>query len=87
MPNYFRLISKETKRTVSLLKIDEELCELLNVPCDPMEYVHRWYDTIGFGLAMGKTFEQLKDIYKGLPNTIKIIEYLEAHYTSDAWAE
>ena len=102
MPNCFALIRKSDpeKGHVPLNTIDEEMCQHFNVPCDPKQYYYEWYSTIGFALAMGKSFQQqmerckarieeasyskLKDEWK---HELTILEWLDANFTADAWAE
>lgn len=98
MPNYFTLTRKSNLEAgpVKLQEIDEELCKHFNVPCDPDKWYLHWYDFVGFALACGKTFDQLiadtkeyiiKDPdYEDLKKHLALLEYLNEHYTSDAWA-
>ena len=86
MPNCFQLISKKTQKPESFAVIDEELCKYLNVPVDAERYVYEWYDSIGLGLAFGHDFNKLREIFADTRLT-PIIEYLDKHYTSDAWHE
>ena len=86
MPNCFTLTSKATGKTEAFSKIDEDICAHLGVEVDPVEYVHGWYDSIGLGLAVGKSFDEMLEIFKE-PETIKIVNFLKDHYTSDAWYE
>lgn len=76
MPNCFILIPKGQE--------EEELLVTVDVECDPLYWHRGWADSIGLGLACGKTFEQLREI---LPSMIDIIDFLDANYTTDAWAE
>jgi len=66
-------------------------------------YYYEWYESIGFRLAIGKTLEQTRAQFveytqepedKHSPNykayyerLIEIVDYLNEHYTSDAWAQ
>jgi hypothetical protein len=102
MPNCFKLISKETNEAVSLINIDELICEkVLNIPIDPVHWgggVFNWHDTIGFQLAMGKTLENgensvsnyywTNDIWEDeLQYIMPIIKYLQNNYTARSWYE
>lgn len=84
MPNCFQLIPKGQTEPEKLVVIDQKICEALEVECHPKYWCRGWYDLIGFGVACGKTFEQLRTIY---PDMIDIIDFLDANYTTDAWAE
>lgn len=66
MPNCFQLIKKSDLEAgpVRLSQIDREMCEHFGVERHPTKYHHEWYNTIGFRLAVGQTFEkQLEDAY------------------------
>lgn len=62
MPNCFQLTRKSDLQSgpVSLVKIDSELCGLLGVEIHPVKYVRGWFDFIGFGLATGSTFADIR---------------------------
>jgi hypothetical protein len=96
MPNCFALyrLNDPKKTFVSLSKIDEEICEMMNVPCDEKKYYYGWYDIIGFRLAMGETFDDMisGNEAKGIgaledPIYQQIARWLEANYGSDAWSQ
>ena len=100
MPNCFSL-SRKSKREegpVKLSLIDDEICHHFNVVPDAIEYYAYWYDIIGFKLAMGKTFDEIKkdlaerivekpewnDEYTRL---IEITNWLDENFVANAWAE
>ena len=100
MPNCFQLTRKSEldKGPVKLDQIDQEMCDHFKEPCDPKKWYCWWYDIIGFKLAMGKTFDQIKDDLKSErdkaeENDIKqvnqkwldITEWLDENFTSNAW--
>jgi hypothetical protein len=31
--------------------------------------------------------QELRDVFKGIPELLEVIDWLEEHYTSDAWAQ
>ena len=82
MPNCFQLLERDTNTPASFADIDEQLCNHFNTPVDEKLYYRAWYDVVGLGLAMGKSFEQLREM---LPEYIDIIDFLDAHYTTTAW--
>jgi hypothetical protein len=87
MPACFQLYRKadgENAEPVAFQTIDEEMCAHFNVPCDPVKYLHGWYDNIGFSLAIGKNWDQMREIFK-TPGTHAIIDFLEARYTPSAF--
>lgn len=97
MPNCFQLTRIGETEATPLVKIDEELCELLGREVHPTLYVIGWFDCIGFLLACGKTFEQIKvTIVEWYPDEmsrtrceemLRCCEYLEQHFVSSAWVE
>ncbi len=87
MPNCFTLTPKGSKEPESLAKIDEAICNHLGIPIHPTKYVEDWYDYLGFGLAMGKTFPELAERFRDDPPLLKIAQFLDEHYTADVWAE
>lgn len=87
MPNCFSLTPKGQDKPESLSIIDEKICQELNRPSDDQYYCLEWYDRIGFSLACGRTFAELKDRYVNNPEMLKIVVFLDANYTVNAWAE
>ena len=87
MPNCFRLIDRETGNIPTLVQVDAILCENWNTPCDPVKYFEHWVDLIGMPLAMGKTWEDVREQWADDPYLLPIIDFLEARYTVEAWAE
>ena len=94
MPNCFQLTRKgETTPTV-LTKVDEHICQFLNVPCNDVAWVEGWYDVIGFRLAIGQSWDDMRQYFihecRSHDFSIKmlrIINFLDDHYTSDCWVE
>lgn len=96
MALHFQLIDKVTNKAEDLIKVDEKICQLLDVKIDPVSYVFGWFDSIGFGLACGNSFQDIisdfkeqsekyeenKEFYLTL---IRITEFLEKNYTSHSW--
>lgn len=85
MPNCFQLIDKTTKVPAKLAKIDDELCQYLNVEPHPVKYYQSWYDALGLGFACGRTYDELREIYKEDVEYLRILDYLEERYDVDAW--
>ncbi len=97
MPNCFSLTRKSAPEAgpVSLSAVDEELCAHLGTPVHPTEYVHYWFDHIGFALACGRTLPELRERYAKAFNEegdpfdkalLDIAYYLDTHFAADAWA-
>ena len=87
MPNCFTLTKKGEKEPSLLNDIDKELCELLNEPFSTQYYVAAWYDTIGLCLAIGHSWDKMRETFEGSEKLQKVIDYLEENYTTDAWYE
>lgn len=95
MPNCFQLTRKGEREPATLVSVDEAICAHLGCRVDPVRYAHEWYDSIGFALAMGDTFDKIRNSY--IKNDyyrpeykavmVKIVDFLEANYTTSAWAE
>lgn len=85
--NCFQLINKLNGEPANLNNVDAELCEMLNVPVDPKHFVCSWYNTIGFAASCGHSFEKMRNeiFVDAEPTAIKIINYLDEHYTIRCW--
>ena len=86
MPNCFNLTRKGEKEPANLFRVDEEICEYMGMPVDENKWCCSWYDTIGFSIAMGKDVAWMRSEFEN-ENVLKILDYLEAHYRFDSWAE
>lgn len=95
MPECMQLIDKTTNETACLLKVDEEVCALLNADVHPKRYggtgvnAFNWYDSIGFQIAnlRADSFEPVRKYYsessmwkEEWPTLKKIIDFLESKY-------
>jgi hypothetical protein len=89
MPNCFTLTRKSHKAfgPVPLALIDEELCAHLGVEVDNKFWLHGWYNCIGMMLAIGKSFDECREIFKESSELQPIIDYLDTNFITDAWAE
>jgi len=89
MPNCFTLTRKSDPAAgpVKLTLIDEELCAHLGVEVHPSNWCFGWYDIVGFALAMGKSFAEIREFCEDYEDLHPIIDYLDANFTTNAWAE
>lgn len=95
MPACFTLTKIGENFPTSLIAVDNAICEHLGVTPSPKYYYHGWYDSIGFRLAIGKTFAEIRnDFRNGMSKPegehyyglmLKILEYLIANYEPNAW--
>jgi hypothetical protein len=100
MPACFQLISKVTKKPTDFITVDDAICKHMNVEPDPVNYYMHWYDSIGFALAMGRTFEELKTRYtkgknqvtdpeevESYEKALEVVAFLDEHYEANSWHE
>lgn len=88
MPNCFQLF-KKSEPTVAcrFCDVDDEMCAHFGVTPDPVKYYLGWYDVIGLGIALGQSWDKMRDIHKDWPEILPLIDYLEANYNTNAWYE
>lgn len=62
MPNFFTLTRKSNPEAgpVDFVTIDEEICAAFEVAPHPDLYFVGWYDSIGFRLAFGKSWDEIR---------------------------
>lgn len=62
MPNYFSLTRKSNPEAgpVDFVTIDEEICAAFEVTPHSEHFVDGWYDSIGFRLAFGKSWDEIR---------------------------
>ncbi len=88
---------------VALQEIDREMCAAFGIAFNPGKYYHQWADTIGLALAAGQSFDEIiRDCKDGIEaqskianqdgisywtTKLKVAEYLNRHYISNAWAD
>ena len=87
MPNCFSLTRKAAPEAgfVRFDIIDNELCAAFGVVPDEVQYYLGWYDSIGLMLAIGKSFADMRVIWAGDTEILKVVDWLDEHFTSDAW--
>ena len=100
MPACFQLFRKSEGQNAAPCKlntIDEELCKLLGKEIHPTLYVGCWFDYIGFKLAIGKTFAQIREAIAAnkaeygdtefYDDMLKMADYLDENFSPSAWTE
>ena len=95
MPNCFQLFrngqSPHNGEPVALSQVDEEICAHFNEPCHPVRYFRVWYDTIGYDLAAGQSWEQIRAKYTSPEwaesGLLPVAEWLSANFTPRSWYE
>lgn len=85
MPNCFQLLRAGV--AVPLSQVDEEMCRHFNVPCDPELYFEDWYIRVGYDLAQGHSFDEIKTRSADSPILGQVIDWLAANFTVHSWYE
>lgn len=89
MPNCYQLLRDGVP--VPLAHVDEEMCRHFDEPVHPTRYYQSWHDVIGYELAMGRTFDQIRatltSSYSEYPQLVEIANWIEKHFTARAWHE
>ena len=100
MPACFQLFRKTAPEdgAVKLSQIDDEICAHFGVTPHPVNYHAWWYDIIGFRLAMGKDWNNIRedlrerqdqanepDLKEHYNHLLDITDWLEANFTADSW--
>lgn len=98
MPDCFTLTRKGESQPAGLQEIDDGMCIEFGEEPDEKRWLWGWYDTIGYGLALGRDWTQLREQFAEDPaesertnmfrrRMLAVIDWLETHYTPNAWAE
>jgi len=89
MPNCFQLTRVGDGYPANLHDVDRAICHHFEWVCSDDKWAKGWYNTIGFMLALGKSFSEIIDYYQPCPNPMgyQVACFLAANYTSDAWYE
>lgn len=83
MPNCFQLIKIGEQEPSILQEIDRDLWNHFegNVPEPDNKWYLNWYNTIGFSLSCGNSWEEIRELC--LTDRIKaVVDYLAANYRS-----
>ena len=88
LPN-LQLIPKGASEPEDFKIIDEKICSLLNEPIHHRLWCFGWYDTVGFSLAHGETYGEIKawiekefDERHFKLELLKICSFLETNYST-----
>jgi hypothetical protein len=72
MPVTFSLYPRGASVPASLNEVDRLMCEHFGVEPDSKRYLCGWFDSIGFYLALGRTFETIRTDYEARLEKSKI---------------
>lgn len=84
MPACFRLIPIGTTTPAKLNDVDAAMAAHFGEPVDPHRWFGEWYNVEGLGLALGYSWDKMREQY---PDRAPIVDWLEANYTVDSWRE
>lgn len=94
MPNCFALIRKTTGERAVLQQVDDEMRQHFGAEPDPEHWFCHWYDTIGFALACGKSFEWCREKVRESGESaedhafsLRLIDWLDENFTADCWVQ
>ena len=85
MPNYFTLTKRGEDKPSNFSDIDAEICRAFGYDVHPKLFLAGWYDTIGLALAVGWTWDKMRETFED-KLTLRIIDYLDEHYIPNAWS-
>ena len=89
MPSCFALTKKGQSERASLSEVDDRMREHFGAEPDSVKFYCGWYGYIGLSLAMGRTFNQIRDMltkYNGDSSGPRaIVDWLDANYTVESW--
>ena len=97
MPACFTLTPKGEETPDSLGRVDAKICAHFGAPVHPKFFLWEWYTMIGFRLAMGRTWEEIRQSFRegiadnefvdGYTKLLEVVDFLEATYEPCSWAE
>lgn len=87
MPNCFTLTKIGEDKPSRLPAVDDAICAHLGITPHEKFFAHRWYDLIGLSLALGHSWEKIREIFADDGDLLKIAQFLQDNYTVNAWAE
>lgn len=96
MPNCYVLknkVGESLTGNAQFIAIDEAMCKHFGVDPDADKWYYNWENLFGIGFATGRTYEDIRGYVraeKGLPDdwtkrVIEILDWMEEHYTIEAW--
>jgi hypothetical protein len=100
MPACFQLFPKnDPTKAAALSQVDDAMCAHFQVEPDPVRYYHWWFDSIGYRLATGKTFDEIRKEYVSYreedrlaqrdesvhARLIEIVDWLDENYSPNSF--
>jgi len=92
MPACFQLYKKGSLEPECFVDVDNEICAMFDIPVHPVKYAFGWYDLIGFWIAVGKTYDEMRTIlaepgWNYVPELLRIIDWFEKDFENTHWTE
>ena len=84
MPACFQLTKRGEKEPSTLHDVDRVICEKLGIECSEKKWAFGWYSIIGLLFAMGKTFDEVREVL-GSSELLLVLDVLEENYTVNSW--
>lgn len=81
MARYLRLVRRDNGQADSFQDVDEEICALLGVQVDRVNWCRNWYNRVGLLLAVGQSFAEVREVVSA--DLHPVVDWLEANYTPD----
>lgn len=85
-----QLVKKDRKTPSRMSMVDADICRHFNAEVNSKFYHEGWYDIIGYLLATGRTFEEVRARLVELEfsqRLIDICDFLSENYIAQAWWE
>ena len=82
MPACYQLALKTEPKSfipVTLQSVDEAMCKHFNMPCDEKLWFRNWNNWLGFSLAVGRTFDQIRETFCDEGHW-EVIDWIEKNY-------
>lgn len=92
----YELMDKLTGEIPSLDYIDKQMCLLLGKPYNRQQFCYignkpeyaewlNWNTTVGLAMAMGKTWDQIRELWSDNDEILAIVDFLERNYEVICW--
>ena len=93
---HYELMDKRTGEIPSLDDIDYQICCLLGKPYNRQHFCHlgnkpeyrdllNWNNTVGLALAMGKSWDEIRELWSDDDEILAIVDFLERNYEVICW--
>jgi len=67
------------------IELDGEIAEAMHGVADEVRWFADWMNTIGFGLALGKSFDEVRKNFDYDEETVKICDWLAERFTNESY--